>query len=99
MVTNFGLSHLAVSIKNIVDKVVLNQEVELVDFLLSKAEGNVYTLQFSVPEGLAEINHIQVLDTEGNAISKNNTFIPIATDANIEYNIAFENFENVRMST
>lgn len=69
----------AKSVYNIINKIVLNQSVEITDFVTKKADGDLVTLEYNVKKdmGIDVINRIQVCSADGTVLTDTTVYQPV----------------------
>lgn len=93
MLTDYTLNNLAKHYEGMIAKVVVNQSIEInkSDFVVSQVSKNVYELTFDTPDGLSQIERVQVLDANKNVIADTRVFVPVETNVRCKTLLTFKN--------
>lgn len=70
-------------------KVLINNEIEVTDFVQKLVTGGYLRMQFKVPnwEQVGTITNLKILDTEGLILSNDTVYLPVESDSMVEYRI------------
>jgi len=89
MITAEGLNQIATNFKSLVKEVLLNGTIGVEDFVLEEVTGQVYTLEFDVPNGVTNLARLEILDVDNQVIASNDLFLSIDQDARFKYILKF----------
>ena len=70
-------------------KVLINNEIEVTDFVQKLVTGGYLRMQFKVPnwEQVGTITNLKILDAEGLILSNDTVYLPVESDSMVEYHI------------
>ena len=70
-------------------KVLINNEIEVTDFVQKLVTGGYLRMQFKVPnwEEVGTITNLKILDEEGLILSNDTVYLPVESDSMVEYRI------------
>lgn len=70
-------------------KVLINNEIEVTDFVQKLVTGGYLRMQFKVPnwEQVGTITNLKILDAEGLILSNDTVYLPVESDSMVEYRI------------
>lgn len=93
MLTDFMLRKLANFYEGEVATIIVNQNIEIAksDFVISQVVENIYELTFDTPDGLSQIERVQVLDASKNVIADKRVFVPVETNVRFKALLTFKN--------
>lgn len=85
-INNNLLEHIAEFTAEDVARVVINQSVEISEFIVKNAEGRDVIIEYYVnPEQALEINNIRLYDNNDNLLDESALFIPVAETAVVKH--------------
>lgn len=85
--TEILMNHLKQYIGDISVKVMINNSVEVTDFVQKLVTGGYLRMQFKIPnwEDIGIITNLKLLDEKGFILSNDTVYVPIKSDSMIEY--------------
>lgn len=85
MINQTLLNELAQHVNGRVAKVVLNQSVEITDFLIKEVSSSVVMIEYMIPAGVAEsVSLIELRAADGSILTSNAVYIPLTSDTIIK---------------